>query len=213
MIAVLSLVAIVAYLLGGVNGAIISSKYIFKKDIRNYGSGNAGLTNFYRIFGVKGAALVLLIDIGKTALGVFIGWALLRFYGFSMVGKLYAGFFLVLGHAFPVYYGFRGGKGVLCCGILVLMLDPIIGLICWVAFALVTLLTHYVSLGSIAAAVSFPISVAAFGGWWLQVLLSLFCSVLLVIMHRHNIIRLILGKESKLSFDGKKKEPGSEKSV
>ena len=211
MAAVLFLVAVVAYLLGGVNGAIISSKYIFKKDIRNYGSGNAGLTNFYRIFGVKGAALVLLIDIGKTVIGVLFGWLMLRIYGFSMVGKLFAGFFLMLGHVFPVYYGFKGGKGVLCCGIIVLTVDPVIGLICWIVFAIVALLTRYVSLGSIAAAVAFPICIAAFGGWWLQVLLSLFCSVLLVIMHRHNIIRLILGKEPKFSFEDKKNGRAGEK--
>ncbi len=204
MAAVLFLVAIVAYLLGGVNGAIISSKYIFKKDIRNYGSGNAGLTNFYRIFGAKGVALVLIIDIGKTVIGVLFGWLMLRIYGFSMVGKLFAGFFLMLGHVFPIYYGFKGGKGVLCCGIIVLTVDPVVGLICWIVFAIVALLTRYVSLGSIAAAVAFPIGIAAFGGWWLQVLLSIFCSVLLVIMHRHNIIRLILGKESKFSFEDKK---------
>ena len=211
MVAVLFIVAIVAYLLGGVNGAIISSKYIFKKDIRNYGSGNAGLTNFYRIFGVKGVALVLLIDIGKTVIGILFGWLMLRIYGFSMVGKLFAGLFLTLGHVFPVYYGFKGGKGVLCCGIIVLAVDPVVGLICWIVFAIVALLTHYVSLGSIAAAVAFPIGIAAFGGWWLQVLLAIFCSIVLIIMHRHNIIRLILGKESKFSFEDKKKGRSGEK--
>ncbi|MBR5114526.1 MAG: glycerol-3-phosphate acyltransferase [Oscillospiraceae bacterium] len=205
MIAVLFIVAIVAYLLGGINGAIIASKYIFKKDIRNYGSGNAGLTNFYRIFGAKGVALVLLIDIGKTVIGILFGWLMLRIYGFSMVGKLFAGFFLTLGHVFPVYYGFKGGKGVLCCGITVLAVDPVVGLICWIVFAIVALLTHYISLGSIAAAVAFPIGIAAFGGWWLQVLLAIFCAVVLIIMHRHNIIRLILGKESKFSFEDRKK--------
>ena len=211
MVAVLFIVAIVAYLLGGVNGARISSKYIFKKDIRNYGSGNAGLTNFYRIFGVKGVALVLLIDIGKTVIGILFGWLMLRIYGFSMVGKLFAGLFLTLGHVFPVYYGFKGGKGVLCCGIIVLAVDPVVGLICWIVFAIVALLTHYVSLGSIAAAVAFPIGIAAFGGWWLQVLLAIFCSIVLIIMHRHNIIRLILGKESKFSFEDKKKGRSEEK--
>ena len=83
--------------------------------------------------------------------------------------------------------------------------------ICWIVFAIVALLTHYVSLGSIAAAVAFPIGIAAFGGWWLQVLLAIFCSIVLIIMHRHNIIRLILGKESKFSFEDKKKGRSEEK--
>ncbi len=198
----LFVIAIVAYLLGAVNGAIIASKYIFKKDIRDFGSGNAGLTNFYRIFGTKGILIVLAIDILKTAAAVFLGWVLLHIYGYGMVGKLFAGFFVMLGHAFPVYYGFKGGKGVLCGGILVLMLDWRIGLICWAVFALAVLFTRYVSLGSICAGIMLPIGVAIFGGWWLQVVLGVACGLLLVIMHRENIFRLIAGKERKLSFGG-----------
>jgi glycerol-3-phosphate acyltransferase PlsY len=198
----LFVIAIVSYLLGAVNGAIIASKYIFKKDIRDYGSGNAGLTNFYRIFGTKGIVIVLAIDVVTTAAAVILGWGLLRLFGYGMVGKLVAGFFVMLGHAFPVYYGFKGGKGVLCGGILVLMLDWRIGLICWAVFALAVLFTRYVSLGSVCAGIMLPVGVAIFGGWYLQVLLSVACGLLLVIMHRDNILRLIAGRERKLSFGG-----------
>ena len=198
----LFVIAVVAYMLGAVNGAIIASKYIFKKDIRDYGSGNAGLTNFYRIFGTKGILIVLAIDILKTAAAVFLGWLLLHIYGYGMVGKLFAGFFVMLGHAFPVYYDFKGGKGVLCGGILVLMLDWRIGLICWAVFALAVLFTRYVSLGSVCAGIMLPVGVAIFGGWYLQVLLAVACGLLLVIMHRENIVRLIQGRERKLNFGG-----------
>lgn len=211
----LFVIAIVAYLLGAVNGSIIASKYFFKKDIRELGSGNAGLTNFYRNFGTKGILVVLGIDIAKTAVAVFIGWLLLKGYGHGMVGKLFAGFFVMLGHAFPIYYGFKGGKGVLCGGILVLMMDWRIGLLCWLFFLIAVIFTKYVSLGSICAGAMCPIGTAIFGGWWLQVILALMCGLLLIVMHRQNILRLIAGKERKLSFGGKpeaaKERPVKEK--
>ncbi|MDD6189335.1 MAG: glycerol-3-phosphate acyltransferase [Clostridiales bacterium] len=211
----LFVIAIVSYLLGAVNGSIIASKYFFKKDIRELGSGNAGLTNFYRNFGTTGIVVVLLIDIAKTAVAVFLGWALMKIFGHGMVGKLFAGFFVMLGHAFPVYYGFKGGKGVLCGGILVLMLDWRIGLLCWLVFIIAVVFTRYVSLGSICAGIMLPIGTAIFGGWWLQVVLSIMCGLLLVIMHRQNILRLIAGKERKLSLGGKpeaaKERPQKEK--
>ena len=199
----LFIVAVVAYLLGAVNGSIIASKYFFKKDIRELGSGNAGLTNFYRNFGTKGIVLVLVIDIIKTALAVWIGWALIKIHGHGMVGKLFAGFFVMLGHAFPVYYDFKGGKGVLCGGILVLMMDWRIGLLCWLVFLIAVVFTKYVSLGSICAGAMCPIGTAIFGGWWLQVVLALMCGLLLIVMHRQNILRLIAGKERKLELGGK----------
>lgn len=213
----LFIIAIVAYLLGAVNGSIIASKYFFKKDIRELGSGNAGLTNFYRNFGTTGIVVVLLIDIIKTAAAVFLGWGLMKIYGHGMVGKLFAGFFVMLGHAFPVYYGFKGGKGVLCGGILVLMLDWRIGLLCWLVFIIAVIFTKYVSLGSIGAGIMCPIGTAIFGGWWLQVVLALMCGLLLVVMHRQNILRLIAGKERKLNLGGKpeavKEKPVKERPV
>lgn len=208
----LFVIAIVAYLLGAVNGSIIASKYFFKKDIRELGSGNAGLTNFYRNFGTKGIAVVLVIDIIKTAVAVFLGWLLLRGFGHGMVGKLFAGFFVMLGHAFPVYYDFKGGKGVLCGGILVLMMDWRIGLLCWLVFVIAVIFTKYVSLGSVCAGAMCPIGTAIFGGWWLQVILALMCGLLLIIMHRQNILRLIAGKERKLELGGKP-EAAKEKKV
>lgn len=196
----LFIIAIISYLLGAVNGSIIASKYFFKKDIRDFGSGNAGLTNFYRIFGKTGVIVVLVIDIAKTALAVFLGWLLMKGFGFEVEGKLFAGFFVMLGHAFPIYYGFKGGKGVLCGGILVLMLDWRIGLLCWLVFIIAVAFTRYVSLGSICAGIMLPIGIAVFDGWWLEVVLGLMCGLLLVIMHRQNLLRLIGGKERKLSF-------------
>ena len=176
------------------------SKYIYKKDIREYGSGNAGLTNAYRVFGKKSVALVLLIDIAKAAIAAFLGWLLLGHFGHPMVGKLFAGFFVILGHIFPIYYQFKGGKGVLCCGIVSLILDWRVGLICWGIFILIVLLTRYVSLGSILGGIAFPVSIGILGGWYLEVLLASLCGFLLIVKHSKNIVRLFKRNESKINF-------------
>lgn len=197
------IIAVVSYLLSGINGATIASMTFFKKDIREYGSKNAGLTNFYRVFGTKGVLLVLAIDILKAALSVLLGWWLLGLEGYSMLGKLFAGFFAILGHVFPIYYRFKGGKGVLCGGILVLLVDWRIGLISWGVFLLLLLLTRYVSLSSICSTAAFPISMACFGREWYEVLVAACCAVLIIARHSENILRLIKGQESKLSFKKK----------
>ena len=110
----LCVTAVLAYLLGNLNGAIITSRLFYKKDVRNYGSGNAGLTNFYRTFGAAGVGMVIAVDVVKSILAISIGWALLAIVGEGTVGRIFAGFCLMLGHAFPVLYGFRGGKCALC---------------------------------------------------------------------------------------------------
>ena len=115
--------AVIAYYLGSLNGAILSARFIFHKDVRDYGSGNAGLTNYYRSFGVPGLAIVAAIDIIKSVLAVTIGGALLGIVGAKMIGKLFAGFCLIMGHVFPVYYQFRGGKGVMCAYVTAFLVD------------------------------------------------------------------------------------------
>lgn len=200
----IAIVSVVSYLLGGVNGAIIASTKFFKKDIREYGSKNAGLTNFFRVFGTKGVLLVLLIDIVKAAASVLLGWWLLgKYYDLAMLGKLIAGFFVILGHVFPIYYRFKGGKGILSAGILVLMVDWRIGLIAWGIFILLVLLTRYVSLGSILGTLSFPVSLVFFGGTWYEVVIAAACALVAILRHGENIVRLLKGKESKLSFHKK----------
>ena len=107
-------VAVAAYLLGCVNGSILVSKCLFRDDIRTHGSGNAGLTNFYRTFGIKGVVGVLACDILKAVFAAALGGFLFgHFLGLPMIGKLVATIFVLLGHMYPVTFGFRGGKG--CC--------------------------------------------------------------------------------------------------
>ena len=130
--------AVIAYFLGCFNGAVIVSKYILRNDIRNHGSGNAGLTNFYRVFGGGLTFVVILCDVLKAVLAILIGTALFHVLGgvgLEVTGKYWAGLFCLLGHMFPCMFHFKGGKGLLRGGksvVLVLVLSIIIGgLIVW----------------------------------------------------------------------------------
>ncbi len=201
----LAITGIVSYFLGGMNGAIIASMNIFNRDVRNYGSGNAGLTNFTRTFGGKGVVLVLIVDIIKTIAAVMLGHWLLGMVGAPIIGKLFAGFCAMLGHVYPVYYRFHGGKAVLCAGTLVWMIDWRVALMCWAIFLIVVVFTKYVSLGAISGTVFFPIGLWAFSYTGLEGFLGLLCALLLVFAHRENIKRLRSGTESKLNLGGKPK--------
>lgn len=195
--AMLAAIAVVSYLLGSLNGAVIASKYVFHRDVRDYGSGNAGLTNFYRTFGAPGLTIVLGTDVVKSILAVVIGGLVMGIVEYPTVGKLFAGFCLMLGHIYPVFYGFRGGKGVICAAVTLLCVDFRVGVLALVIFAVIVAVTRYVSLGSICASLIAPLGVwAEFGGLcgWL----CFFCTLLLIIKHRSNIRRLLRKTEPKL---------------
>lgn len=201
-------VALAAYLLGCFNGAVIVSKYILRNDVRNHGSGNAGLTNFYRVFGGPLTFLVILTDMLKAVFAVLFGaWVSSALLGIGVpAGQYFAGLFCMLGHMFPVMFHFKGGKGVLSGGTIALMIDWRVALVVWGGFLLLTVLTRYVSLGSVYAGSSFP-----FATWFVfhSVILTVLaagCGVLLVWKHRANIRRLCTGTESKFSFHRKSEE-------
>jgi len=198
----LILTAIIAYALGSINGAIIAGRYVFRKDVRSYGSGNAGLTNYYRNFGTPGIILLVLIDVLKAVAAVLIGGALLNKSGVREIGMLFAGFCLILGHMFPAYYQFRGGKGVLSGVAVAFLVDWRVGLCCFLTFLILLMFTRYVSLGSIVGAVLFPVYIWIFGHDRLSIILGLLCALLIVIKHAENIVRLIGGTERKLNLSG-----------
>ena len=195
-----------AYLIGGVNGAIITSSLFYRKDIRKYGSGNPGLTNFYRVFGKVGAPLVIAIDVFKTIAPVlFGGWIFKRAFDMELFGQALAGFFGILGHSFPVFYNFRGGKGVMAAGALFIVLDWRAAIVSWGAFIIITALTRYVSLGAMIGAVLFPAGMLIFGsGGYYELVAVAMCVILLVVRHKPNIKRLLSGQESKFSFRSQK---------
>lgn len=203
----LALTAIIGYLMGSVNGSIIISKYLFGSDVRRQGSGNAGLTNFYRTYGITGIVGVIAIDVLKGVLGTLIGGLLLNLAApagfeaeFTDVGRLVATFCVILGHVFPIFYDFKGGKGILTGVSCVFVVDYHAAIIALVIFAIVVVATHYVSLGSVLSTLSVPVTLLANGFSGICMILTIVSVALIVIKHAENISRLIHHKEPKISF-------------
>lgn len=197
-----ALTLLVSYLLGCFNGSVMTSHFIIRDDVRQHGSGNAGLTNFYRTYGARYALCVIICDMGKTVLACLIGGYLVHWVvGDWTLGLLIAGIGCELGHMFPVFFGLRGGKGILSGGVLLLLLDWRVALIAWDLFAVLWLTTRYVSLGSIAATASMPVSVFLLMGHnWLYTVLSAAIAALVIWCHRGNIQRLLTGTEKKFHW-------------
>ena len=197
----LLLPAAIAYFCGCFNGAVIVSKYILRDDVRDHGSGNAGLTNFHRTFGGGLTLVVILTDVLKAVAAVLIVSALL---GWTDFAKYWAGLFCLLGHMFPCMFHFRGGKGILSGGTIAIMIDWRVALVVWGGFLILAVLTRYVSLGSCWAGASFP-----FATWFVYhqvvlLVLAILIGGLILYKHRENIKRLLAGSESKFSLHKKK---------
>ena len=197
-------VAVGSYLLGCFNGAVIVSKYILRDDVRNHGSGNAGLTNFYRTFGGPLTFVVILTDVLKVIPALLLGDYLLSdLFGVPDIGKYWAAVFCLLGHMFPCMFHFKGGKGILSGGTIALMIDWRIALVVWGGFLLLAILTRYVSLGSVWAGASFPFATLFVYQNPVIVVLGFLIGGLVVWKHRGNIQRLLSGTESKFHLHRK----------
>lgn len=214
MISGFILTALIAYLLGSLNFALILSKRMYGEDIRNFGSKNAGTTNMARTYGKKAALLTILGDILKGIVAVIIGSFLMG----ATVGGYFAGLMCVIGHIFPVFYGFRGGKGVATAAAVILMVNYQIFIIMISLFILTVALTKYVSLGSCLAAAIFPlltynfVTVKLLPGSGLAFIFSFIMATLVICKHHTNIRRLANGEESKFSFKKKDKSEKSDES-
>ncbi len=206
----------VSYLLGSINSAIIISRIFYGEDVRTKGSGNAGLTNMLRNYGKKGALLTLFGDVSKAVVAILFTALLLGFgysHGVSLNGGYcyLAGLFVAIGHVFPIYYKFKGGKGVLVTAVTAFVLTPIPALILMLIFVLIVGITKYVSLGSVTVATLYPFIVGFYialtsGVQNLHAVLLAsvaLLAVLIVWCHRENLKRLASGTESKLSFKKK----------
>lgn len=196
------LVMLLSYFFGCFNGSFMVSHFIIRDDVRKHGSGNAGLTNFYRTYGAKYALLVIACDMGKTVAACLLGSFFFRCLGWDgTLGTLLAGLGCELGHIFPVFYGLRGGKGILSGGTLVLLLNWRVAAVAWALFLLLWLTTRYVSLASITATCSAPITVYfVYDHNWLYTGLCLAVAALVVWCHRENIQRLLHGTEKKFKW-------------
>lgn len=214
---------VISYLLGSINSAIIFSKAVYHDDIRKHGSGNPGLTNMLRTFGLGAAGLTLLGDFLKTALSIFIAGVLFGFYYVGGVsvgdGLCYiAGLFAVIGHIAPVYYKFKGGKGVLSTAVMVAILAPIPFAILIALFIIIVAVSKYVSLGSVVAAILFPV---VLNGYFtvvfdkgstpgLAAFASIVIAILVVYCHRGNLQRISDRTERKISFRKKPKKTAND---
>ena len=201
------LIFLIAYLLGSLNFAMLISKRKFNEDIREHGSGNAGMTNMMRTYGKKAAGLTLLGDALKAVTAILIGYLLM-----GPDGAYIAGIGSIIGHTWPLYYNFKGGKGVVTALMMILCTNFWVGLILLGLFICIVAMTKYISLGSIIGALMYPVILYNFNG--MNSVIKLICSFLVVILlvynHRSNIKRLYEGKENKFSF---KKKSNSEQQM
>ena len=204
------IVAIIAYLLGSISFSVIISKKMAGFDVREKGSGNAGSTNVLRTVGKKAAALTLICDCLKGVLAVLIAYIagnIVKDLDRSLLVQL-AGIFVVIGHTFPIFFKFKGGKGVATSLGVLLITNWQIGLICLVFALVLMVLTKFVSLGSVAAAVLFPVLTIFIRTNYLvpgnYIIFGIVLAVLVIFNHRSNVKRLLEGKENKLSFKSTK---------
>ena len=206
------LIAIIAYLIGSINFSVILSKKFAGFDVREKGSGNAGTTNMLRSVGKKAAAITLICDILKGV--VAIGIAILLGYIPEMNKELLlqiAGVAVILGHTFPVFFGFKGGKGVATSLGVLLLSNWQIGLICLVFALVLMVLTRMVSVGSCAAAILFPVLTLFINEHYtvltegksgnVYFIYSVILAIIVLFNHRENIKRLLNGTENKISFN------------
>lgn len=215
------LIAVVSYLLGSLNFGVILSNHVKKDDVRNHGSGNAGTTNMLRNYG-KGIALMTIIgDMLKVFIAIAVAFLIVRYtpallgntgeislqsLDTNMFIKSLAGFFCVLGHIFPCYFRFKGGKGVATAGGMVFAIDWRIALILLAVFIIIVAVTKYVSLGSIIMAILYPVFIFIFHRSIVLTVIAAVFTVVVIAAHKENIKKLIHHTESKIDFKSKKKD-------
>ncbi|NLK40218.1 MAG: glycerol-3-phosphate 1-O-acyltransferase PlsY [Clostridiales bacterium] len=189
---------VIPYLLGSFNFAIVISKWKYKDDIRNHGSKNGGMTNMLRTYGRGAAAATLIGDTLKAIVAVIFGYLV-----FGKNTAYVAGLFCIIGHVFPIYFNFQGGKGVVTAATMVLLLNPLVFFILFIMFVLLVASTKFISLGSIICIMVYPILLNRIDGPDFSNIIAIFIMILVVFLHRGNIKRLLAGTESKVSFKKK----------
>ena len=205
-----AIVAIIAYLIGSINFSVILSKKMAGFDVRDKGSGNAGTTNMLRSVGKKAAAITLVCDILKGVVSILIAILMNKFFSNSNGALLVqiAGVAVILGHTFPIFFKFKGGKGVATSLGVLIVSNWQIGLICLVFALILIILTQMVSVGSIAAAILYPVLTIFIPQNYIipgnYIIYSIVLAVIIVFNHRENVKRLLSGTENRISFKGTK---------
>ena len=219
---------VIPYLLGSLNFGVMISQKHYKDDVRTHGSGNAGATNMLRTFGWKAGVLTMAGDMLKAVVAVGLGYLIVGInaqitdvngVSYRMVdqfGAAIAGLFVMLGHMFPIFFKFKGGKGVATSGMVIIMISPITAVFCLIIFLIIVIGTRYVSLGSVMGLSLFPIVLNAWSHAYdpprnpTACMISVVMAVLVVFMHRENLKRLANRTESKISFKKKPAEAPAE---
>ena len=205
-----AIVAIIAYLIGSINFSVILSKKMAGFDVREKGSGNAGTTNMLRSVGKKAAAITLVCDILKGVIAILIAMLMNKILPNSNGALLVqiAGVAVILGHTFPIFFKFKGGKGVATSLGVLIMSNWQIGLICLVFALILIILTQMVSVGSIAAAILYPVLTIFIPQNYIipgnYIIYSIVLAVIIVFNHRENVKRLLSGTENRISLKGTK---------
>ncbi|MBQ4312816.1 MAG: glycerol-3-phosphate 1-O-acyltransferase PlsY [Clostridia bacterium] len=230
LVKVYAIAALVAYMLGSISFAVIFSRLLAKRDVRQLGSGNAGATNVFRSIGIKAGIGTFVCDFAKGALAIVCSRAIFdaimgadfpNAAGAKSIGMCIAGLFAVLGHIFPVYFNFKGGKGVLTLGGIIFILSPLRFACLIVIFAIVFYFTRTVSIGSCAVAIAYPI-ITLLTTWLIdyrsdpiqysptyviiQTVVAVIFGAIVLITHRSNIKRILSGTEPKMVFKNNKKD-------
>ena len=199
MVYAIIICVLTAYLLGNLNGSVCISALVAGDDVRKHGSGNAGLTNFFRSYGGASTFLVILVDVAKTALACLSCGLIMEHFGYGYEGMMIGALAVSLGHDFPALLGFKGGKGILCGLTAAVVLDWRIALAILAVFIIAFAITRYVSLGSVLGSVVFAIGFAVLHNDNLFVMIGgILLGALAIFMHRSNIVRLCKGTESKV---------------
>lgn len=197
-------IIIAGYLLGSINLSIILSSKYYKDDIRRHGSGNAGMTNVMRTYGKKMAIITFAGDFLKAVVASLVGRLVLGYHG-----AMIAGFFCFLGHIFPCYYRFKGGKGVVTATAMILMTNPVVCLILFILFVVIVAITKYISAGSVICLLVYPVLLHNIynGFMGLPVLIAFVMGLLCAFAHRENLKRIFKGEERRFTFKVKDKKP------
>lgn len=201
------LLIVISYLMGNANGAVMISRGLDKDDVRNHGSGNAGMTNYFRNFGGSKTFLVIGVDFGKAFFAALLGKLLLAPYGFALEGSVLGGLCAVLGHDFPALMHFKGGKGIMSSFGASFAISLTVSALLGAVFLLFYCTTFYVSLGSVMAAASlFVAAPFLFAGHPYAAAGLMFMAALTIFLHRENILRLLKKQERKTNFFKKEKK-------
>ncbi|MBP3830859.1 MAG: glycerol-3-phosphate 1-O-acyltransferase PlsY [Clostridia bacterium] len=203
------IIAVIAYAIGSINFSVLISKKIAGFDVREKGSGNAGSTNVLRAVGIKAAVITLICDILKGIVAILIAVLIGNIVGNTDRALLVqiAGILVVIGHTFPIFFQFKGGKGVATSLGVLLITNWKIGLICLIFALVIIIITKMVSMGSMGAAILFPVLTIFIGDSFIvpatgfkYLIFSIILAVFVIFNHRENIKRIMNGTENKLSF-------------